>query len=68
MNLKHDVLASLRRSSSLERSDARVYEPQIRARLGTTAVGVQAAAREGGGYRGDSLIRNHPPPKTTIGP
>ena len=59
-----------RRSLSLKLSGARVYEPQIRARLGTTAhfckvldpETVAEAAATASRYRGTSLIRKAPPP------
>ena len=66
-----------RRSVSLKLSDTRVYEPQIRARLGTPAhdcavvvVELQPHPErdllvgECLGYRGTSIIRNSP----TLGP
>jgi len=67
-----------RRSLSLKLSDTRVYEPHIRARLGTTAhfPGCRPDARvprllcgtysSSGAYRGTSLIRNSAPLGTAL--
>jgi len=58
------------RSLSLKLSDTRVYEPQIQARLGTTAhfckvvddCADMMAAQGNVNYTGTSLIKNSPPP------
>ena len=70
MRLVDDLFPSL--SSlllpNLELSDTKVYEPSIRARLGTAAHFCDVFDDLFVPYRGTSLIRNRPPPMTTTGP
>jgi len=92
MSLRYCLPSSSLLRSSLELSDTQVYEPYIRALLGTASlfcevvvfilptVGPVDYSRMGYSrdflrdevrcvaYRGTSLIRNSPPPRTTIGP